>query len=78
MLVLARRSGDSIVIGENIEITVVEVQGDKVKIGITAPKEIPVMRKELLEAASCANEQAASPDVDLAALDSYIEKTETK
>lgn len=78
MLVLARRSGDSIVIGENIEITVVEVQGDKVKIGITAPKEIAVMRKELLDAASCANEQAASPDVDLSALDNYIEKAGTK
>lgn len=72
MLVLARRGGQSIIIGENIEITVVEVQGDKVKLGISAPKEVPVMRKELLEEAKSANKQAVSPDVDLEDLDSLI------
>jgi carbon storage regulator len=74
MLVLARHSGESIVIGDNIEITVVEVQGDKVKIGINASKDIPIMRKELLEAASSANEQAASPDIELSALEKFIKK----
>lgn len=80
MLVLLRRSGESIVIGEDIEITVVEVQGDKVKVGISAPKQIPVLRKELLEAAGAANEQAASPDVALAALDGFfgVQKEEEK
>lgn len=74
MLVLARRVGDSIVIGDDIEITVVEVRGDKVKIGIKAPKEITVLRSELLEAAGRANKQAASPDVDIAALGRFIKK----
>ena len=72
MLVLARHSGETIVIGDSIEITVIEVQGDKVKIGINAPKDIPVMRKELLEAASCANEQAASPDIALSTLGDFV------
>jgi carbon storage regulator len=74
MLVLARHSGESIVIGDNIEITVVEVQGDKVKIGINASKDIPIMRKELLEEARSANEQAASPDIELSALEKFIKK----
>jgi carbon storage regulator len=72
MLVLARRSGESILIGDDIEITIVEVQGDNVKVGINAPKKIPIMRKELLEVAKAANEQAASPDVDLTSLESIV------
>lgn len=68
MLVLARSNGESITIGDNIEITVVDIQGGKVKLGIKAPKEITVLRKELLEAAKTANEQAASPDIDLSQL----------
>jgi carbon storage regulator len=69
VLVLSRRRGDSILIGDDIEITVVEVQGDNVKIGITAPKTITVLRKELMEEASSANAQAASVDIDLNALE---------
>jgi len=49
MLVLARKVGQSIVIGENIEILVIEVRGDQVRLGIEAPKSIPAHRKELLE-----------------------------
>lgn len=74
MLVLARRTGESIIIGENIEITVAEVQGDKVKLGITAPKEIPVLRRELLEEAESANETAASPNVDIEILKGLVRK----
>lgn len=70
MLVLARRSGESIIIGSDIEITVVEIQGDKIKIGINAPKNVPIMRKELLEAARSANTEAASPDINLDSLKS--------
>lgn len=72
MLILARRTSESIVIGDDIEITVVEVQGDKVKIGIQAPKKISVMRKELLDEAKSANKQAASPDIDLSDLESLV------
>jgi carbon storage regulator len=48
MLVLSRKKNESIRIGENIEITVLEVRGDRVRIGITAPQEVRVMRSELL------------------------------
>jgi len=47
MLALSRKKGESLVINNNIEITVLELRGDQVKIGITAPKEIPIYRKEV-------------------------------
>jgi carbon storage regulator len=50
MLVLSRKRDERIVIGENIVITVVEVRGDKVRLGIEAPTEVPVHRQEVLEA----------------------------
>ena len=50
MLVLSRQKDESIVIGDNIEITIVDVRGDKVRLGITAPKEIPVHRREVYDA----------------------------
>jgi len=50
MLVLSRQRDQSIVIGENVVITVVDIRGDKVRIGIEAPKEIPVHRQEVHEA----------------------------
>lgn len=50
MLVLSRKRDESIVIGDNIHITVVDIRGDKVRLGITAPKEIPVHRREVYEA----------------------------
>ena len=50
MLVLSRQCDQTIVIGDNIEITVVSIRGDKVRIGINAPREITVHRKEVYEA----------------------------
>lgn len=47
MLVLSRMSGEEIVIGDNIVIQVVEIRGNKVRLGITAPKEVKVHRKEV-------------------------------
>jgi carbon storage regulator len=47
MLVLTRKIGESIVIGDNIEITIVEVDGEQVRLGIKAPKEISIHRKEI-------------------------------
>lgn len=47
MLALTRKVGDAIVVNNNIEITVLDVRGDQVKIGISAPKEIPIYRKEV-------------------------------
>ena len=49
MLVLSRKSNESIVIDNNITVTVVEIRGDKVRLGIVAPKEIPVHRQEVFD-----------------------------
>lgn len=50
MLVLSRKRDERIVIGDNIVITVVEVRGDKVRLGIEAPSEVPVHRQEIIDA----------------------------
>ncbi|MHC4570910.1 MAG: carbon storage regulator CsrA [Planctomycetota bacterium] len=50
MLVLSRQKDESIMIGDEVEITIVDVRGDKVRLGITAPKKIPVHRREVYEA----------------------------
>lgn len=47
MLALTRKKGESLVINNNIEITVLEIRGDQIKIGISAPKDVPVYRKEV-------------------------------
>lgn len=56
MLVLSRKRDERIVIGDNIVITVVEVRGDKVRLGIDAPSEVPVHRQEVLDAMRRASE----------------------
>jgi carbon storage regulator len=50
MLVLSRKKNESIIINNDITITVVEIRGDKVRLGIVAPKEVPVHRQEVYEA----------------------------
>ena len=50
MLVLSRKSNESIIINNNITVTVVEIRGDKVRLGVEAPKEVPVHRNEVYEA----------------------------
>ncbi|MBN1974308.1 MAG: carbon storage regulator CsrA [Sedimentisphaerales bacterium] len=50
MLVLSRQRDESIMIGDNVEIIIVDVRGDKVRLGITAPKDIPVHRREIYDA----------------------------
>ena len=47
MLALTRKKGESLVINNNIEISILEVRGDQIKIGITAPKDVPIYRKEV-------------------------------
>ncbi len=50
MLVLSRQRDESIIIGDNIVITIVDIRGDKVRLGIAAPAEVPVHRQEVFEA----------------------------
>ena len=50
MLVLSRKKDESIMIGDEVEITIVDVRGNKVRLGITAPKNIPVHRREIYDA----------------------------
>ena len=50
MLVLSRKRNESVIINDNITIVIVEVRGDKVRLGIEAPKDVPVHRKEIYDA----------------------------
>lgn len=67
MLVLSRKKNESIVINSDITVTVVEIRGDKVRLGIVAPKEVPVHRQEVYEAIHgkppATGESAAAPVV---------------
>ncbi len=71
MLVLTRKQNESIQIGEEVEITILSIQGDQVKIGIQAPKHIDIHRKEVYRAIQKANQQAASQAIDVQALMKY-------
>ncbi len=64
MLVLSRQRDETIMIGDEIEITVVDIRGDKVRLGITAPRQIQVHRKEVYDAIRRENAEAAGVDVE--------------
>ena len=61
MLVLSRKKNESVVIDERIVITVVEIRGDKVRLGIEAPRDVPIHRQEIWEALTRAQTEAAAP-----------------
>lgn len=58
MLALTRKKGEALVVNNNIEITVLEIRGDQIKIGIQAPKEVPIYRKEVYLQIQKENEEA--------------------
>ena len=62
MLALSRKKNEALVINNNVEITILEIRGEQVKIGITAPKEVPVYRKEVYVQIQDANKEAVSTD----------------
>ncbi|MEW5785212.1 MAG: carbon storage regulator CsrA [Bacillota bacterium] len=59
MLVLTRKPGESIVIGEDIEVKVISVDGEAIRLGVTAPRKVPVYRREIVEAIREENLRAA-------------------
>lgn len=63
MLVLTRKKGESIVIGDSIEITISEISGEQVRIGIKAPKDITIHRKEIYMEIKEENKKAAQSDI---------------
>ncbi|MBR5337905.1 MAG: carbon storage regulator CsrA [Lachnospiraceae bacterium] len=65
MLALTRKKNEAIVVNNNVEITILEIKGDQVKIGIAAPKEVPIYRKEIylqIQEANKAAVEAADPE----------------
>ena len=63
MLVLSRKVGESIVIGDNIVVSILEIRGDLIRVGIDAPREVKVHRREVFEAIEAANREALTASV---------------
>ena len=59
MLALTRKKGESLMINNDIEITVLEIRGDQIKIGVSAPKEVPIYRKEVYTQIQQENKKSA-------------------
>lgn len=73
MLALSRKKDEAIVVNDNIEITVIDIKGDQVKLGISAPKSIPIYRKEVYVQIQNANKEAAG-SVDIKELNKLFKK----
>ncbi len=77
MLILSRKINESIIIGDDIELSIVDVKGDQVKIGIVAPKNVKVFRKEVYQAIQDENRAAAMSSADIIpSLDGIITRKE--
>jgi carbon storage regulator len=74
MLVLARKKGESIMIGDQIEIVILSTEGDTVRIGIKAPKQIEIYRKEIYEDIQESNKEASIRPVSPMHLEKFIKK----
>ncbi len=75
MLVLKRKAGESIIVNENIEIKIIEIEEGRIKIGIEAPKDVSILRKEVLDEAHMENKQASeNKNIDKSALSRLIKK----
>ena len=72
MLALSRKKNEALVVNNNIEITILEIKGDQVKVGISAPKNVPVYRKEVYVQIQEANKEAMSND--LGALEDFLKQ----
>ena len=74
MLALSRKKGEALMINNDIEITVLEIKGEQVKIGISAPKEVPVYRKEVYIQIQEANKEALSNVAGMEQLANLLKK----
>ena len=72
MLILSRKVDEKIKIGDNITITLIEVRGDQVKIGVEAPKNVKVFRQEVFNATQTENREAAANSQTLEALSKFL------
>ncbi|AEJ61665.1 carbon storage regulator, CsrA [Spirochaeta thermophila DSM 6578] len=72
MLVLSRKKNESIIIGDNIEVRVVDIRGDQVKIGISAPPQIKIYREEVYRAIQEENRSALSVSREIPSLDDLL------
>lgn len=76
MLVLSRKVGEAIMIGEHIELVVLGVEGDVVKLGLEAPKDITINRKEIYLSIQQSNEEAARSKIDYSKMGDILRKRE--
>jgi len=75
MLVLSRKRDESIIIGDNVVITIIDIRGEQVKLGVSAPKNISIHRKEVYEAIQAENVAASRPEAqNLAGLAQVLKK----
>lgn len=72
MLILSRKTNEKIIIGEDISITIIEIRGDQVKIGVEAPKSVKVFRQEVYLAIQNENRAAATSTPDMGSLSAII------
>ncbi len=75
MLVLSRKKGEAIMIGDHIELVVLDVGGDSVRIGIVAPKEVEIFRKEVYLTIQNSNEEASHHTLDPTQLQDLFKKS---
>ena len=79
MLVLTRKRNQSIVVNDNIELTIIDIQGDQVRVGINAPKDVKVFRKEVYVEMTEENQRASNVQMDaLNMLKNAIKKQKNK
>lgn len=74
MLVLSRKPGETILIGDDIEISIVEVRGDTVRIGINAPRNITILRQELLDQVQAFNVESARGTADVTEISDLLKR----
>ncbi len=72
MLVVTRKTDESLIIADNIEITVLEVSRDRVKIGISAPKDIKIIRNELIDTQNVNKDSGSSKELNKNAMEAFL------